>query len=85
MQAADDEAPLLYPLLQDTLAPGGPEDLVAPTSSNRACGRMRSRHGGWSKAQEVLHEVVSPVAILLIGVGFSVAALYVAVMPMFSS
>jgi hypothetical protein len=31
---------------------------------------------------ELVHEVLLPVAILLIGVGFSVAALYVALLPL---
>eukprot|EP00878_Enallax_costatus_P003116 GHUV01003315.1.p1 GENE.GHUV01003315.1~~GHUV01003315.1.p1 ORF type:complete len:487 (+),score=112.67 GHUV01003315.1:283-1743(+) len=84
MQVADDEAPLLEPLIQDTLAPSGPVDLAASARSNRAHCTKRSRHC-WSQALEILHEVVSPVAILLIGVGFSVAALYVAVMPMINS
>lgn len=84
MQAVDDEAPLSQPLVQEILAPGGAEDMG--DVSNDANRRKRSRHRhGWLQAQEVLHEVVSPVAILLIGVGFSVAALYVAALPMISS
>lgn len=38
-----------------------------------------------SEAWEVLHEVVQPAAILLLGVGFSVAALWVAVSALLPS
>lgn len=82
-QTSDDEAPLTVPFLHSSSeAPSGPEDLTMsarPYSSNNAASTLSSK---WQQAREVVHEVFLPIAILLIGVGFSVAALYVAVLPM---
>lgn len=87
MQDPDSEAPMLSPLLPNsTESPLGPEN---PLPDAEAYGNIRSGHPAASteltQAWEVLHEVVLPVTILLLGVGFSVAALYVAMLPLLAS
>lgn len=77
----DREAQLTAGLLAHVSSPAG-DDLAAATalsahlSSSTGDGVLTTTTtSGW----EVLHEVVLPVAILLLGVGFSIAALWVAV------
>uniref|UniRef100_A0A383VGQ9 Amino acid transporter transmembrane domain-containing protein n=1 Tax=Tetradesmus obliquus TaxID=3088 RepID=A0A383VGQ9_TETOB len=92
LQVLEEDHPLAAALLQNAAAPYGADDCEATasagpslkTSSSSFCngfrgiaGRRRLHH-----AWEVVHEAVLPIAILLIGVGFSVAALYVAVLPL---
>lgn len=90
LQALDEELPLTAALLANE-APYGADG--AAGSSLPASGQVSRRvsynssitAGSDSRLQpalEVLHEVVLPVTILLIGVGFSVAALYVAILPL---
>lgn len=80
-------------LLQRAAAPRGMDDCEAGTEaaagssthvSSPSCnGVQGAAHS--SKLQqtlEMVHEVLLPVVILLVGVGFSVAALYVALLPL---
>jgi hypothetical protein len=77
----DQEAQLAAGLLAHDSTPAG-DDLAAalalsahfPSSTGGHAVNM-ANNSGW----EVLQEVVLPVAILLLGVGFSIAALWVAV------
>lgn len=69
---ADQEAQLAAGLLAHEAAPAG--DAADPAGVPALSPRMPP-----SSAWEVLQEVVLPVFILLLGVGFSIAALWVAV------
>lgn len=75
----DQEAQLTAGLLAHA-APAGDDQVGAPTLSAQgpgsSTGSLLALYN--SAAWEVLHEVVLPVVILLLGVGFSVAALWVA-------
>jgi hypothetical protein len=94
MQVIEEDFPLSASLLQHAAAPDEVDDCEATAVGAVAFpGHVSSHqshndcHGtaGSSRLQqtcELVHEVVLPVAILLIGVGFSVAALYVALLPL---
>lgn len=78
----DDEAQLTAGLLVHEAPAGDPAAGEVPTLPRRVPrssieGRMLKTYS--SRMVEVLHEVVQPTAILLLGVGFSIAALWVAV------
>jgi len=77
----DDEAQLTAGLLVHEAPAGDPAAGEAPILPRRVPrssieGRMLKAYS--SRTLEVLHEVVQPTAILLLGVGFSIAALWVA-------
>jgi hypothetical protein len=94
IQVIEEECPLAASLLHHTAAPQGADDCEATAAAAAGfpghvsnCHNGNSCHStaGGSKLQqiwELVHEVLLPVAILLIGVGFSVAALYVALLPL---
>lgn len=71
MQADGLAAPLLAPAGD---GPDGCSQLAQRSSSSRPGLR-------WRVLWEAVHEVVLPLLILALGVGFSIAALYVAVLP----
>lgn len=88
LSAADSQARLSAALIAHGMAPSGdgaaaaaadgsPLLLSARTSTGSLEAAYLDRHS--SAAWELLHEVVTPVFILLLGVGFSVAALWVAI------
>lgn len=91
-QVLEEDHPLAAALLQNAAAPYGAADCEATasagpslqTSSSTFCNSFHGMAGRrrLHQAWEVVHEVVLPMAILLIGVGFSVAALYVALLPL---
>lgn len=83
MQSCDDESPLMAPFLPSSSdAHSDPEDLAVAVRNHSSGNAGSIPSTRWRQSWELVHEVVLPVAILLIGVGFSVAALYVAVLPM---
>jgi hypothetical protein len=94
IQAVEEDCPLSASLLQHAAAPHGADDCEATAAGAAGFpGHVSSHHtctsshcsAGSSKLQQtwaLVHEVLLPVAILLIGVGFSVAALYVALLPL---
>jgi hypothetical protein len=93
-QVVDEDCSLAAALLQHAAAPHGASHCEATVeeaaglsthvSSRSICNGLHGTAGSTAlqQAWEVLHEVLLPVAILLIGVGFSVAALYVALLPL---
>jgi hypothetical protein len=93
-QVIEEANPLAAALLEHAAAPHGADDCEATAeeaagssmhvSSNSSCNGSQGTAGSkqLQRAWEFVHEVVLPVAILLIGVGFSVAALYVALLPL---
>lgn len=90
----DQEAPLVAALLANEVSPAGDQAAAAAAGAGAHCPVLSPSHSRsslerstlhTSHAWEVLHEVVLPVAILVLGVGFSVAALWVAVLAVLPS